>query len=49
MELAAAGQSNAEIARTLFISLKTVETHLSRSYRKLEIGGRDGLAQALTG
>jgi DNA-binding CsgD family transcriptional regulator len=46
-ELAAEGQSNPEIAQTLFVTRKTVETHLSRVYRKLGIPGRMKLAQAL--
>ena len=46
-ELAAAGHSNPEIARALFLSLKTVETHLSRTYRKLQIPGRAQLPSAL--
>lgn len=46
-ELAARGRRNAEIAGLLFVSSKTVETHLSRTYRKLGIAGREGLAEAL--
>jgi DNA-binding CsgD family transcriptional regulator len=46
-ELAAAGLSNGDIARQLFVSLKTVETHLSRVYRKLAISGRADLLGAL--
>jgi DNA-binding CsgD family transcriptional regulator len=37
--LAAAGASNVEIAQELFISLKTVETHLTRAYGKLGLSG----------
>ncbi len=40
IELAAAGATNTEIARDLYVSLKTVETHLSRAYRKLGLSGR---------
>jgi DNA-binding NarL/FixJ family response regulator len=36
-ELAAAGATNREMAAALFISPKTVETNLSRIYRKLNI------------
>lgn len=43
-ELAAAGLRNREIAQRLFIAPKTVEIHLSRSYRKLGITGRSELA-----
>jgi DNA-binding CsgD family transcriptional regulator len=42
-ELATAGYSNPEIAQALFVSLRTVETHLTRSYAKLGIAGRDQL------
>ena len=41
--------SNKQIAQTLFVTLRTVETHLSNSYAKLQIASRDQLAQALVG
>ena len=47
-ELAAEGHSNPEIAQTLYVTRKTVETHLGRVYRKLGISGRMKLAQALS-
>ena len=37
--LAADGASNVEIAQELYISLKTVETHLTRAYGKLGLSG----------
>lgn len=45
--LAVTGRTNASIAEELCVSLKTVETHLGQTYRKLAISGRSGLAQAL--
>jgi DNA-binding CsgD family transcriptional regulator len=46
-DLAAAGMTNREIAQALFITTKTVAFHLTHAYRKLDIGSRDELAQAL--
>ncbi len=46
-ELAADGQSNPEIAQALFVTRKTVETHLGHVYRKLDISGRAELPRAL--
>jgi DNA-binding CsgD family transcriptional regulator len=46
-ELAAEGYSNPEIAQALFVTRKTVETHLGHVYRKLEISGRGQLGPAL--
>lgn len=48
-ELAAGGASNAEIAQALFLTVKTVEMHLTHAYRKLDIAGRAGLRSALAG
>jgi DNA-binding CsgD family transcriptional regulator len=48
-ELAADGRSNPEIAQALFVTRKTVETHLGHVYRKLDIAGRGELPQALAG
>ena len=39
-QLAAGGMTNKEIAQTLFVTIKTVEVHLSHAYRKLEISSR---------
>jgi DNA-binding CsgD family transcriptional regulator len=44
---AAEGLSNKDIAQTLFVTTKTVEVHLSSVYRKLGIGSRSELPQAL--
>jgi DNA-binding SARP family transcriptional activator/DNA-binding CsgD family transcriptional regulator len=46
-ELAAAGMSNKEIAQALFVTLRTVEMHLSNAYRKLHIASRRQLRGAL--
>jgi DNA-binding CsgD family transcriptional regulator len=46
--LAAEGKTNREAAQLLFVSPKTVETHLRHCYQKLEIDGRAQLANALT-
>ena len=46
-QLAADGLTNKEIAQTLFVTIKTVEVHLSHAYRKLEISSRAQLAGAL--
>ena len=45
--LAAEGLKNTEIAQALFVSLKTVETHLRSSYRKLDIASRGELPLAV--
>ena len=41
-ELAAAGKGNRAIAQELFLSVKTVETHLAAGYRKLGVNTRAG-------
>lgn len=46
-ELAAEGRTNREIANDLFVTVKAVEWHLGNAYRKLDIRGRRGLANAL--
>jgi DNA-binding CsgD family transcriptional regulator len=46
-ELAAAGGTNREIAQTLFVTEKTVETHLGRAFRKLDISSRRRLPTVL--
>jgi len=45
--LAAAGKTNREVAEALFVSAKTVEANLSRSYRKLGISSRRQLTERL--
>jgi ATP/maltotriose-dependent transcriptional regulator MalT len=46
-ELAASGMTTREVAATLFISPKTVETNLARIYRKLGIKTRAELGRAM--
>jgi DNA-binding CsgD family transcriptional regulator len=48
-ELVAAGQGNDAVAQSLFVTRRTVETHLTAVYRKLGISGRRELAAALAG
>ncbi len=48
-DLAASGRTNREIAQALFVTPKTVEVHLSATYRKLGIASRHALPGALTG
>ena len=47
-ELAAGGLTNKEIAQARFVTLRTVEMHLSNAYRKLEISSRQELGAALS-
>jgi len=46
-ELAAAGVTNREIGAQLYLSPKTVETVLTRVYRKLGVRSRTELARRL--
>ncbi len=45
--MAAEGLSNREIAQALFVTLRTVEMHLSNAFRKLDVSSRTQLAAAL--
>jgi DNA-binding CsgD family transcriptional regulator len=45
--LAAQGKSNPEIAQHLYVSRKTIESHLSAIYRKLDINSREQLARSM--
>ena len=46
-ELVAAGNSNPQVAQTLFVARATVEAHLRSIFRKLEITSRHELAPLL--
>jgi ATP/maltotriose-dependent transcriptional regulator MalT len=46
-ELAARGMTNREIAQALFVTMRTVEVHLTHCYQKLEIDSRKELPAAL--
>jgi DNA-binding CsgD family transcriptional regulator len=47
--LAAGGKTNREIAEGLFITTKTVETHMGHIFQKLDVTSRKALAARLSG
>ncbi len=47
VEMAAAAMSNRDIAQALFVTLGTVEAHLTRAYAKLGVSSRREVAAAL--
>jgi DNA-binding CsgD family transcriptional regulator len=47
VELAATGGTNRQIAQTLFVTEKTVETHLGHAFRKLDVSSRRQLPEVL--
>lgn len=49
VQLVIEGRSNRQVAESLFVTPKAVEYHLANAYRKLQIGGRAELADALAG
>jgi DNA-binding CsgD family transcriptional regulator len=46
-ELAAQGLTNREIAQALFVTARTVEGHLTRTFQKLDLRSRDELTKVL--
>jgi len=46
LELIAGGLTNAAIAERLFLSVRTVERHVSNIYMKLRVSGQAGRAAA---
>jgi DNA-binding CsgD family transcriptional regulator len=46
-DLVTAGRTNREIAERLHLSVKTVENHMARIFRKLEVGSRAEVAAAI--
>jgi DNA-binding CsgD family transcriptional regulator len=47
-ELAAAGMSNREIAETLYMSVRTVESHLTKVYQEIGVKGRAQLIATMS-
>lgn len=45
--MAAEGMTNREIAQALFVTLRTVQVHLTHTYQKLAISSREDLPAAL--
>ena len=49
VDLVARGMTNREVAQSLFLTEKTVETHLGHAYTKLGINSRRHLTEAVGG
>ncbi len=47
-DLTGAGQTNREVADALFMSVRTVESHLAHIYRKLQVRSRTELARRIS-
>ena len=48
VELVVSGMSNREIASTLYMSVRSVESHLTKAYRELGVKSRSQLVAAMT-
>ena len=48
-ELAASGLTNRQIAQTLYVTPRTVESHLTHVFQKLDVRSREELADRLGG
>ncbi len=48
MELVREGCTNQQIAASLFVSIRTVETHLSHIFTKLDVTTRTGILKAIS-
>ncbi|MGY1497430.1 LuxR C-terminal-related transcriptional regulator [Streptomyces sp. QTS52] len=46
-DLASDGMTNSEIAAALFLSVRTVESHMGRIYRKLDVSNRASLTRTM--
>src|SRR4051794_30317057 len=46
-EMAAVGLTNRQIAQALFVTTRTVEGHLTHVFQKLDVAGREEVADAL--
>jgi DNA-binding CsgD family transcriptional regulator len=47
VKIAAAGRTNKQVAQELYLTVKTVETHMAHAFQKLQISSRSELAAAL--
>ncbi len=48
-QMAVTGMTNRDIAQALFVTVKTVESHMVKLYRKLDVHSRAELADAMAG
>ena len=48
IKLVAEGYTNQQIAESLFLSIRTVETHLSHIFAKLGVTSRTGILKAMS-